>query len=194
MSSIITNNRRPKYGARVEAEYVYQHIYEGVPVETIISKQYPLTIDRATLYRWISQHNDFGEVPSITYEKEKQLRNQIGSVTNKTINNNIYNTLINIVLEQPSLYLDQVAVKLFDRTEYSMSISRISKLLKAKGYTLKKMELLARSASKLDQQRFIDEIHSVPRLSQFVMIDVLIKIKKLQGKIELGLKVEKGRY
>ena len=61
-------------------------------------------------------------------------------------------------MEQPSLYLDQVAVKLFDRTEYSMSISRISKLLKSKGYTLKKMELHARSASKLDQQRFIDEI------------------------------------
>ena len=93
MSSIITNNTQPKYGPRVQAEYVYKHLYEGVPVETIVEKQFPLTIGRANIYRWISHYNDFGEVPSITYEKEKQLRNRIGSVTNKTINNNIYNTL-----------------------------------------------------------------------------------------------------
>ena len=96
MSSIITNNTQPKYGPRVQAEYVYKHLYEGVPVETIVEKQFPLTINRATIYRWISHYNDFGEVPSITYEKEKQLRNRIGSVTNKSINNVVYNTLINI--------------------------------------------------------------------------------------------------
>ena len=96
MSSIITNNTQPKYGPRVQAEYVYKHLYEGVPVETIVEKQFPLTVGRATIYRWISHYNDFGEVPSITYEKEKQLRNRIGSVTNKSINNVVYNTLINI--------------------------------------------------------------------------------------------------
>ena len=96
MSSIITNNTQPKYGPRVQAEYVYKHLYEGVPVETIVEKQFPLTIGRATIYRWISHYNDFGEVPSITYEKEKQLRKRIGSVTNKSINNVVYNTLINI--------------------------------------------------------------------------------------------------
>ena len=182
MSSIITNNTQPKYGPRVQAEYVYKHLYEGVPVETIVEKQFPLTIGRAKIYRWISHYNDFGEVPSITYEKEKQLRKRIGSVTNKSINNVVYNTLINIVLEKPSLYLDQVAAELFDRTGYSTSISHISKLLKSKGYTLKKMELHARSASKLDQQRFIDEIHSVPHLSQFVMIDETHKDKKASRK------------
>ena len=71
------------------------------------------------------------------------------------------------------MYLDQVAAELFDRTGYSTSISHISKLLKSKGYTLKKMELHARSASKLEQQIFIDEIYTVPRLHQFVMIDIL---------------------
>ena len=96
MSSIITNNTQPKYGPRVQAEYVYKHLYEGVPVETIVEKQFPLTINCATIYRWISHYNDFGEVPSITYEKEKQLRKRIGSVTNKSINNVVYNTLINI--------------------------------------------------------------------------------------------------
>ena len=85
-------------------------------------------------------------------------------------------------MEKPSLYLDQVAAELFDRTGYSTSISHISKLLKSKGYTLKKMELHARSASKLDQQRFIDEIHSVPHLSQFVMIDETHKDKKASRK------------
>ena len=52
MSSIITNNTQPKYGPRVQAEYVYKHLYEGVPVETIVDKQFPLTIGRATIYRW----------------------------------------------------------------------------------------------------------------------------------------------
>ena len=96
MSSIITNNTQPKYGPRVQAEYVYKHLYEGVPVETIVEKQFPLTIGRATIYRWISHYQDFGEVPFITYEKEKQLRKRIGSVTNTSINNVVYNTLINI--------------------------------------------------------------------------------------------------
>ena len=80
----------------MQAEYVYKHLYEGVSVETIVEKQFPLTIGRATIYRWISHYQDFGEVPSITYEKEKQLRKRIGSVTNKSINNVVYNTLINI--------------------------------------------------------------------------------------------------
>ena len=44
MSSIITNNTQPKYGPRVQAEYVYKHLYEGVPVETIVEKQFPLII------------------------------------------------------------------------------------------------------------------------------------------------------
>ena len=96
MSSIITNNTQPKYGPRVQAEYVYKHLYEGVSVETIVEKQFPLTIGRATIYRWISHYQDFGEVPSITYEKEKQLRKRISSVTSKSINNVVYNTLINI--------------------------------------------------------------------------------------------------
>ena len=64
--------------------------------------------------------------PFITYEKEKQLRKRIGSVTNKSINNVVYNMLINIILEKPSLYLDQVAAELFDRTGYSTSVSHIS--------------------------------------------------------------------
>ena len=166
----------------MQAEYVYKHLYEGVSVETIVEKQFPLTIGRATIYRWISHYQDFGEVPFITYEKEKQLRKRIGSVTNKSINNVVYNMLINIILEKPSLYLDQVAAELFDRTGYSTSVSHISKLLKSKGYTLKKMELHARSASKLEQQIFIDEIYTVPRLHQFVMIDETHKDKKASRK------------
>ena len=44
MSSIITNNTQPKYGPRVQAEYVYKHLYEGVSVEAIVEKQFPLII------------------------------------------------------------------------------------------------------------------------------------------------------
>ena len=81
-------------------------------------------------------------------------------------------------MEKPSLYLDQVAAELFDRTGYSTSVSHIFKLLKSKGYTLKKMELHVRSASKLEQQIF----------------DLLMKYIHFQTKRELKKKKDRNRF
>lgn len=83
----------------------------------------------------------------------------------------MYNAIVDIIEDDPTLYLDCMVTEIANKTGIHVSINYVSKLLKKKNYTLKTIERRAMRLDAEDMQRFLDEIATIENADQIVMLD-----------------------
>ena len=80
---------------------------------------------------------NFGEIPSVTRAKQKKLRKKLGNLAKESeITTEVYNAIVDIIEDDPTLYLDCMVTEIANKTGIHVSINYVSKLLKKKNYNL----------------------------------------------------------
>lgn len=142
---------------------LWQLIFLGMSVQEVaaVNRTFTSTVSESAVYAMLRRYDETGVVD---YPPPKERC--------KRMDGNLEQVMLEIVSDNPWLFLDEIADTLFARTGERFSREYIHGALHAAGYTLKKMQRIAAARDEQQRQHYWDVIRSwVTHPSQLVFGD-----------------------
>lgn len=150
--------RKKAYSADLRWRIVYQRIGMNLTFPEIAKN---LSIAASTAQRVYKQFEDSGDVESVSRSSRPELR---------ALDEHAELLIIGLILECPTLYLDEVCRKVSDLTSLTVSPSCICRLFKRYGFTRKKVRPIALQRCDTLRGAFMAQCFLLSR-DKFVWVD-----------------------
>ena len=151
-------NRKKAYTADIRWRIVYQRMALELSF-TDIAKN--LNIARSTAYRTYQQFESTGEIQPISHGSRQDLR---------AIDEDSELIVVGIILNEPSLYLEELCKRVFELTSTTVSPSTVCRLMRRYGITRKRIRQVALQRCNALRGAFMAQCTVFSR-NQFVWVD-----------------------